>query len=401
MTDWLVQQQALLSVTLIVLMVLEHIGTPKLGARLAYVLWLAVPLTLLAGNLPLPDMPAVSGTFSRYVVGVTPQASVTQLNLFGTIWGLGAVSVLSFVAVHYVRLARAVGVSQGDHRATYYCKAISSPLLFGFVQPKILLPENFSTQYSPRQQQLIIEHERVHARRFDRLWNFLALCVATLFWFNPLVWLALRSFRINQELACDQQVLATKPDADKLLYAKALVQCAEHSSAPVGFYPTFGEKSTMLKRLNLIKRPGVTNKAVAFASLLILGTVTASAALANLPTQHIDAAKINKAAPVKRVSPVYPDGALTRNQEGSVVLQFDITESGHTDNIHIVKSHPAGVFDSSAEEALSQWQYKPRIQGGQPQRQSGLLVQLDFKLGPDDEEKDTQSKLEKISVYSQ
>ncbi len=398
MTDWLLQQQALLSVTLLVLMVIEHFGTPRLGARLAYALWLAVPLTLLAGNLPLPGMPAVSGTFSRYVVVVTSQASVTQLNLFGIIWGLGAMTVLSFVSVHYVRLARSVGVSTGEYRASYYCKGVSSPLLFGFLLPKILLPESFNTQYSPRQQQLIIEHERVHARRFDHLWNLFALCVATLFWFNPLVWLALRSFRISQELACDQQVLATKTDADKLLYAKALVQCAEHSSAPLGFYPTFGEKSTMLKRLKLIKQPGITSKAVTLSSLLLLGAVTASAALANLPSQHNDSAKINKATPVMRVDPVYPAEAVNRNQEGSVVLQFDITESGRTDNIHIVKSHPAGVFDNSAKHALSQWQYKPRIQGGQPQRQTGLLVQLDFKLGPDDAEVASHATIEKINV---
>lgn len=97
----------------------------------------------------------------------------------------------------------------------------------------------------------------------------------------------------------------------------------------------------------------------------------------------VEASKINDANPVKRVEPLYPQEAVTNEQEGSVVLQFDITPTGATDNIRIVKSTPEGVFDDSARNALLQWEYKPRIQGGTAQRQSGLLVQLDYKLRPE------------------
>ena len=70
-----------------------------------------------------------------------------------------------------------------------------------------------------------------------------------------------------------------------------------------------------------------------------------------------------------------------QNVEGFVVLSFDITETGATDNVKVVKSVPAGVFDKSAKVALKQWEYKPRIQGGKGVRQTGLLVQLDYQLG--------------------
>jgi len=93
--------------------------------------------------------------------------------------------------------------------------------------------------------------------------------------------------------------------------------------------------------------------------------------------------KVNEASPISHVSPDYPEAAAKANTEGYVVLQFDITETGTTDNITVVKSSPEGVFDKSASSALKQWQYKPRVQNGQALRQTGLLVQLDYKLSSD------------------
>ena len=259
-------------------------------------------------------------------------------------------------------------------------------MLFGLFAPRILLPASFTRLFCPVQQQLVLEHENTHRRHGDHVWNALALIIVTVFWFNPLVWLALRSFRINQELACDNQVLSQKSPQEKLLYAKALVACAEQNSSYLTTYPTFGEKSTMLKRLNLINKPNSASKFAGVAALAVAAILTTHTALANLPASDIQADKVNLATPVKRVSPVYPVSAAQANQEGFVTLQFDITETGATDNIKVVKSSPAGVFDTSAVKAMEQWQYKPRVQSGKAQRQTGILVQLDFKLATDDDE---------------
>ena len=48
---------------------------------------------------------------------------------------------------------------------------------------------------------------------------------------------------------------------------------------------------------------------------------------------------------------------------------------------------------------MKQWQYKPRVQGGKAQRQTGILVQLDFKLATDEDESAlNRQDIEKISV---
>ncbi len=121
----------------------------------------------------------------------------------------------------------------------------------------------------------------------------------------------------------------------------------------------------------------------------------ANTAAANMPPpppkNHADAKqytpvepKVNEASPIAHVSPTYPEAAAKANTEGFVVLQFDITETGATDNVTVVESSPEGVFDKSASSALKQWQYKPRVQNGKALRQTGLLVQLDYKLSSDD-----------------
>ena len=84
--------------------------------------------------------------------------------------------------------------------------------------------------------------------------------------------------------------------------------------------------------------------------------------------------------PVFRIQPVYPRRAALRNIEGFVILQFDITEIGTTDNITVIQASPPQIFNSSAIQALKKWKYKPKIENGKAVRQNNLKVQLDFNL---------------------
>ena len=84
--------------------------------------------------------------------------------------------------------------------------------------------------------------------------------------------------------------------------------------------------------------------------------------------------------PIFRIQPIYPRRAALRNIEGFVILQFDITSAGYTDNINVLQASPPQIFNSSAVQALRKWKYKPKIEKGRPVRQNNLKVQLDFNL---------------------
>ena len=385
MIDWLIAQQGVLSLALGLLIICEHFFTNKIGVSLSYKLWALVPACLIVNNLPMSLVSIPSNTFARYVVGVKPTLGADHFATWFTLWAIGVTIITTYVLVHHIATWTSISKRHALHTNAYYSSKAPMPMLFGFIKPKVLIPFSFKSTFSVKQQALVLEHENVHRKHYDHLWNTLALILAILFWFNPLVWLALKSFRINQELACDNAVLKDKTDKEKLTYAKALVQCAEHCSnalhRTMGLYPTFGEKRTMIKRLNAIKQPIQSSKVLAAGMLSIAALLTINTALANSPVPSAKAEdKINMASPIKRVPPAYPEKAAQDNVEGFVVLSFDITETGATDNVTVVESKPAGVFDKSAKVALEQWEYKPRIQGGKGVRQTGLLVQLDYQL---------------------
>lgn len=78
---------------------------------------------------------------------------------------------------------------------------------------------------------------------------------------------------------------------------------------------------------------------------------------------------------VYRVTPPYPETLLGTRVQGAVTLSFDVGASGVPSNVKIVKSTPAGVFDTAAVVALQQWYFEP-VDGsttGAPQHASVTL----------------------------
>ena len=75
---------------------------------------------------------------------------------------------------------------------------------------------------------------------------------------------------------------------------------------------------------------------------------------------HAEPENVVNASTLKRthtVLPAWPAGAA--GVEGWVMLHFTLLPNGTVADIEIKESHPAGVFDASAVEALRQWNYEP------------------------------------------
>lgn len=61
---------------------------------------------------------------------------------------------------------------------------------------------------------------------------------------------------------------------------------------------------------------------------------------------------------VKRASPKYPRTAVTKKIEGWVEVGFQVDAKGEAVNIHVLKSHPANVFDKSSVRAIEKWKFQ-------------------------------------------
>ena len=125
--------------------------------------------------------------------------------------------------------------------------------MIGLFRPRIVLPVDFTQRFSAEQQSLVLAHERWHLQRLD-LWAGLAVSlVRCLFWFHPLLPLAQRRFRLDQELACDEAVLSQVPER-RGDYARALLESQLAATGlPVG---CFWQSSQPLKtRIVMISKP--------------------------------------------------------------------------------------------------------------------------------------------------
>jgi protein TonB len=90
--------------------------------------------------------------------------------------------------------------------------------------------------------------------------------------------------------------------------------------------------------------------------------------------------KDGDATPIVRIEPRYPMKAAREGKEGWVQMSFSIDTLGGVTDIKVIKSQPKRIFDREAKKALAKWKYKPKIVDGKPIVQTGLTVQLDFKM---------------------
>lgn len=80
------------------------------------------------------------------------------------------------------------------------------PLTAGLRHPFVLLPAS-AQQWSPERMRVVLLHEMAHIRRRDSFTQAIAELVRCLYWFHPLVWLAVSRIRVERERACDDLVL--------------------------------------------------------------------------------------------------------------------------------------------------------------------------------------------------
>jgi TonB family protein len=60
---------------------------------------------------------------------------------------------------------------------------------------------------------------------------------------------------------------------------------------------------------------------------------------------------------LKRPQPLYPTKAIESNQDGWVIIEFDLDASGSTSNLLVRASSPKGVFDAATIRALGNWTF--------------------------------------------
>jgi beta-lactamase regulating signal transducer with metallopeptidase domain len=199
----------------------------QLGADIAYRLWICVPVAALAALLPAAAatriMPPGLGPHFDPIYQASQSLALAPAGPILALWLAGAalgVAVIAYCQLRFLNMAR---------------RGRAGPAVTGFFVPRIIMPGDAESRYSAEERVLIRAHERTHIDRGDPRTNGLIAFGQCLLWFNPLVHIAAREARMDQELACDAAVLAHRP-GQKRRYAETLLktQIGAIATAPVG-----------------------------------------------------------------------------------------------------------------------------------------------------------------------
>ena len=382
---------AVSSAALLIVLLLRRPLRAAFGARSAYGLWSLPPLAMIAALLPAPVH--FSGSPTLGLVPASPLSAMVDVPATGSastvwlaIWLLGTVAMMAWIGWQQRRFVCALGplreVGDGCVQATVNA---GLPALVGVLRTRIVLPADFATRYDADQQRLVIAHEREHPRRGDHLANLLAAIVRCLYWFNPLLVIALPLFWRDQELACDAGVLAAHP-RQRRRYGAALLnsQCLRER-LPLGCQG-FGSHP-LKERITMIQQHALSKFRIRLgriAIVLLAGAVTAAAwALQPQPAASAEtAADANASEAVSfrtQFPPIYPGASLKAREQGTVVLKVRVLADGTPSDIVIHKSTASPALEQAAIDAVQAWRFNPAAQNGRPV-EGTVLVPVIFSL---------------------
>lgn len=180
--------------------------------------------------------PVISETFTQSA-GASVNPLQVWIQVAAYIWLAGMVLLLLYTAFSYGRLKRKVIASIRLEDRVFICDEIETPFFLGLVKPRIYLPSGLDRG----QQALILAHEGAHLKRRDHWWKPLGFLLLTLYWFNPLTWLAYILLCRDIEMACDEKVIRDLGKEGRLEYSQTLLASSIPHRAIMACPLAFGE----------------------------------------------------------------------------------------------------------------------------------------------------------------
>lgn len=232
--------------------------------------------------LPAPTEPIPSSKSGTIVINNSTKAAPTNLAVetkqaldpLLLVWGLGVVVVGGSGLVGAFKISSTVRHAEPvkDEEILFELQkllaranlkqrvrllssdTVKTPLVAGGFTPSIVLPAQTLKQEPLGDIRMMMAHEVAHIARRDLAWFSLAWVVQSLFFFNPVVWVAVRGARLDHESATDRYALALA-GASTQTYAEMLLRAtvvARTSIAP-GVLPMSESYGTIHRRLEAMK----------------------------------------------------------------------------------------------------------------------------------------------------
>ena len=247
------------------------------------------PAQLLPGKesqgepLSPPSDAAQSAPADEYYTVTPTYRTVTLSEALTYVWYAGMAGVGAWFLFTNLRFARALRKARTPYRVegcrypVYLVPDLPSPCLFGVLRPAVYLNEK--ALQSPDALRFVLAHEQTHARHLDPLWSLLRGVCLTVYWFDPLVWLAAVLSREDCELACDEGTLRALGADERTAYGKALLAlvpvCDKPQNPLLGATTMTSGKRSLKERITRIAENRQAKAAAVFAVVALAALVCA------------------------------------------------------------------------------------------------------------------------------
>lgn len=149
------------------------------------------------------------------------------------------------------RLYRRCLLEAGIQKAPmlYSTVYLKSPVIAGLYRPCIYLPASLVSDPREISLRYMLLHELQHYKHHDIPIGYLINLFRSIYWFNPVIWYALKEMTADREIACDAAVLEILSEDDYIAYGNTLIDFAErisHTGFP--FVAGLGSNIGQLKR---------------------------------------------------------------------------------------------------------------------------------------------------------
>jgi beta-lactamase regulating signal transducer with metallopeptidase domain len=167
--------------------------------------------------------------------------------------------------------ATAIAIAYGLRRTVKLLRS-PSPVLatWGTLNPQVLLPAGAEAWHKERIRAVLL-HELAHIRRHDWAIQVLAGALRSVYWFNPLLWLAFARLRQESEQACDDAAIAQGEDhAEYAGHLLALARSLNGGGFPLlPAAPSMARSSTLRQRIASVLDPAIPRGPATTRSLMV------------------------------------------------------------------------------------------------------------------------------------
>ena len=229
-------------------------------------------------------------------VGVFADAARQPLSLANVllfVWLAGVAIGIGYIAFLYIRLQKRI--AKNAAKPTKRLRALyrevrrelgiraNVPLVcqFGLTSPGILfpacvlMPMDLLASMDDEQVKNTLRHELVHYKRGDPAMSILLSLLNAIYWFHPVVWIAVRQIRADMETLCDSIVVDQMSARQKGDYATLILDLFSRSNyRQVVLGMAYGKSKTVvekrIKGVFMRNRSQLSAKLICFALSLVM-----------------------------------------------------------------------------------------------------------------------------------